>query len=62
MKYLTNHLVQTACIPVKILKLLKNFIFQQLSDNFINMSFSIGQFPCSGNSKSQTFTQNTNKH
>ena len=31
-------------IPVKILKLLKNDIFQQLSDIF-NMSFSTGQFP-----------------
>ena len=31
-------------IPVKILKLLKNDIFQQLSDIF-NMSFSTEQFP-----------------
>ena len=31
-------------IPVKILKLLKNDISQQLSD-FFNMSFSTGQFP-----------------
>ena len=31
-------------IPVKILKLLKNDISQQLSDIF-NMSFSTGQFP-----------------
>ena len=38
----TNHLVQTA--SVKILKLLKNDSFQQLSDVF-NISFSTGQFP-----------------
>ena len=31
-------------VPVKILKLLKNNISQQLSDIF-NMSFSTGQFP-----------------
>ena len=40
----SNKLVETNSIPIKILKLLKNDIFSQLSEIF-NISFSSGVFP-----------------
>ena len=43
--------------PMKILKLLKNDISQQLSDIF-NVSFLTGQFHCSENSQSHTQKNN----